>query len=262
MTGTATGLTSGGRLFAADNARLRELADVPMFTLFRQLASSPRGLTEPQAADRLRQFGENESFHAAEDGVGARMVAAIRSPFVALLAGLGVMFVAVGDARGAVTVAVMVALAVVLRIWQQSRSVRATRALRDLVTSTVTVRRRACGDAEPLDRELPVEDLVPGDVVVLHSGEVVPADLRIVSSIDLVVDQSLLSGESLPASKTAVEPKSRQHGHARESVVDTACLCFSGTAVVAGTVTAVVIATGGHTYFLAVTNQVSVTPCD
>ena len=249
MTGTAAGLTSRARLISADDARLKELADLPVFTLFQRVASSPRGLTEPEAADRLRRFGDNEPFRPVDDGLGARIVLALRSPFVALLAGLGVVFVVVGDVRAAVTVGVMVALAVVLRIWQQTRSVRATRALRDLVTSTVTVRRRAGVDQEPLDREVSLQDVVPGDVVMLHAGDVVPADLRIVASTDLVVDQSVLSGESLPASKGSVARENRQRGPVRESVVDTPSLCFSGTAVVAGTATAVVIATGDHTYF-------------
>ncbi|HXL62579.1 MAG TPA: cation-transporting P-type ATPase, partial [Mycobacterium sp.] len=249
MTGTAAGLASGELRGVADNVRLAELADAPVFTVFQRLETSPRGLTEPEAADRLRRFGDNESFHATDDGVARRIVAAARSPFVALLAGLGLVFVVVGDARGAITVALMVALAVGMRIWQQTRSARATRALRELVTSTVTVRRRAAVDEAPLDRELPAQDLVPGDVVVLHAGDVVPADLRIVSSTGLVVDQSVLSGESLPTSKTTVAPSTGQRGRARELVVDTPSLCFSGTAVVAGAATAVVIATGARTYF-------------
>src|ERR1700681_2365240 len=133
MTGTAAGLTTRERPISADHARLKELADVPVFTLFQRVAGSPRGLTEPEAADRLRRFGDNEPFRAADDGIAARVVGAVRSPFVALLAGLAVVFVAVGDTRAAVTVAVMVGLAVVLRIWQQTRSARANRALRELV---------------------------------------------------------------------------------------------------------------------------------
>jgi P-type Mg2+ transporter len=249
MTETVTGLTSQELRDVADDARLRELAQAPVFTVFQRVATSPRGLTEPEAADRLRRFGDNEPFRAAEDGVAARVVGAVRSPFVALLAGLAVVFVVVGDARGAVTVAVMVVLAVVLRIWQQTRSARANGALRELVASTVTVRRRAGHDQDPRDREVSLHDVVPGDIVVLHAGDVVPADLRIVSSTDLVVDQSGLSGESLPVAKTTVAPEKRQHGHARDSLVDTPSLAFSGTAVVAGVATAVVIATGGHTYF-------------
>ena len=94
-----------------------------------------------------------------------------------------------------------------------------------------------------------LQDVVPGDIVLLHAGDVVPADLRILSSTDLVVDQSALSGESLPVSKTPAPTDSPIRGHGKTQLVDTPSLCFSGTAVVAGTATAVVIATGGHTYF-------------
>ena len=99
MTGTAAGLAAGELRGVADNVRLAELADAPVFTVFQRLETSPRGLTEPEAADRLRRFGDNESFHATDDGVARRIVAAARSPFVALLAGLGLVFVVVGDAR-------------------------------------------------------------------------------------------------------------------------------------------------------------------
>src|ERR1700757_19780 len=135
-------------------AQLRELADAAVFTVFQRVASSPRGLTESDAAERLRNFGDNEPFRAKDEGTGARVVAAFRSPFVALLAALGVVFLVVGDARGAGMVGLIVGLAVVLRIWQQTRSVRAGRELRKLVTCTVTVRRRADADHIPADREV------------------------------------------------------------------------------------------------------------
>ena len=96
MTATAAGLTSRAHPISADDARLKELADLPVFTLFQRVASSPRGLTEPEAADRLRRFGDNEPFRPVDDRLGARVVLALRSPFVALLAGLGVVFVVVG----------------------------------------------------------------------------------------------------------------------------------------------------------------------
>jgi P-type Mg2+ transporter len=254
MTEPATGSASLDGLTAGDSAALRELANMPVFTVFQRVAGSPRGLTESEAADRLRRFGDNAAFLPADAGVGARILAAVRSPFVMLLAGLGVVFVLLGDARGTLTVTVMVTLAVGMRVWQQTRSVRATRALRELVTSTVTVRRRAANGAEPLEREVPLNDVVPGDIVVLRAGDVVPADLRILSSMDLVIDQAVLSGESLPVSKTASAPMSESSERAPKTtapktLADQPNLCFSGTAVVAGYATAVVIATGAHTYF-------------
>lgn len=172
---------------------LRELADAPVFTVLQQMAATPRGLTEAEAADRLHRYGDNLPATSSEDGFLARLTAALRSPFIALLSVLALAFVAVGDPRGSTTVAVMVVLAVGLRLWQQTRSVRATRRLRTLATATTTVLRRADEPAEPLEREVPVSDLVPGDVVVLRAGDVVAADLRVLSCGDLLIDQSVLS---------------------------------------------------------------------
>ncbi|UXA19178.1 magnesium-translocating P-type ATPase [Mycobacterium sp. SMC-4] len=228
--------------------RLRELADASVFTLYQQLGSSPRGLTESEAADRLVGFGANESAEAAAPGMTAQLLVALRSPFVALLAGLGAVFVAVGDARGSTTVAVMVTLAVVLRFWQQTRTTRATQALQRLVTATVTVRRRADAESDPMDREIPAPDLVPGDMVVLQAGDVVAADLRVLTSSALTVDQSALSGEALPVAKHTPGSDAATPERAAATVMDNPGLCLSGTAVVTGRATGVVIATGDHTY--------------
>lgn len=231
---------------AAADAPLRDMAQAPVFTVLQRLAASPRGLTEAQAADRLHTYGENEAFRAPSQSVASRLLAALRSPFVALLSGLGVLFALFDDRRAALTVAVIVVLSVGLRIWQHTRSLRATRSLQSLVTETVTVHRRAGTEAAPRDREVPLADVVPGDIVVLRAGDMVPADVRVLSSSDLAVDQSILSGESLPAAKSA--PR-QQADAVAQSVVDAPSLCFSGTAVVAGSATAVVLATGEHTYF-------------
>jgi P-type Mg2+ transporter len=240
---------SRGRAFTADDVRLRELSSVSTFTLLQQVGGSPRGLTEEQAAERLARVGENTPLRPAEDGLYGRLVIAIRSPFVALLAALGVVFAVVGNPGGAITVAAMVVAAVALRIWQQTRVVRATRALREFVTETTTVRRRADADTTPADREVVFSDVVPGDIVVLHTCDVVPADLRIITSTGLLVDESVLTGESLPASKAAVGPGDEDRCGPDESVIRTPTVCFSGSVVVGGTATGVVISTGADTYF-------------
>ncbi|WP_275292073.1 magnesium-translocating P-type ATPase [Amycolatopsis sp. La24] len=228
---------------------LRAHGDAPVLTLFRNLDSSPKGLTENEASARLHRFGENRI--DGTDRAPARFWAAARSPFVALLTALGVVFAGVGDIRGAVTVGVMVVLSVGLRFWQQSRSERAISAVRDQITTTVTVRRRAAAEFPGSEREVPTGDLVPGDVVLLGPGDVIPADVRIVAAKDFVVDQSALSGEALPVAKRAPQPGR----HEEHELVETPALGFAGTSVVGGTATAVVAATGSETYFGALAKQ-------
>ncbi|SFW74958.1 Mg2+-importing ATPase [Amycolatopsis australiensis] len=239
---------------AGDDTSLRELGDAPVLAVYRQLRSSPKGLTESEAAERLHRHGDNRV--GAETGLSVpeRVWDAVRSPFVALLTGLGVVFAVAGDLRGAITVGVMIVLSVGLRWWQHTRSDRAVRALRAQVSTTVTVRRRADSGFAGLEREVPTADLVPGDVVLLRRGDVVPADVRVVTATDLVVDQSALSGEALPVPKRVPATRQRRH-RAPVDIVDVPALCFAGTSVIGGTATAVVLATGTATYVGSLATQ-------
>jgi P-type Mg2+ transporter len=237
---------------AATVAWLRELADAPRLAVFSRLGASPTGLTEAAAAERLARHGDNVVDPPARVGAVGLLVAALRSPFVALLAGLGVVFAGLGDLRGALTVTVMVTLSVAVRLWQRTHSDRAVAALRARVSMTTTVRRRAGDGHRPSEREVPSQDLVPGDVVLLEPGDLVPADVRVLSATDLVVDQSALSGEAMPVSKRQPTPPAtayrRHRPRAAPELVDVPALCFAGTSVVSGTTVAVVIATGTNTY--------------
>ena len=238
--------------------RLRALAAAPPLELFIRLSASPKGLTEAEAAVRLAHYGENSVGSPAAVGVAGHITAAVRSPFVGLLAGLGLVFALLADLRGAFTVAAMVALSIAVRWWQHTRSDRAVAALRTQLSMTVTVRRRAEAGCQPVDREVPATDVVPGEVVVLRPGDLVPADVRVLTAIDLVVDQSTLSGESLPVSKPQSTSQPTQHRRTSSAqrdhqapvaeLVDAPTLCFAGTSVVAGTANAVVIDTGARTY--------------
>jgi P-type Mg2+ transporter len=225
---------------------LDDLADAPMLSVYQRVQSGPRGLTEAVAADRLGLLGDNQPFLTDDEGPLDWLRAALRSPFVALLGGLGAVFIVIGDIDAASTVAVIVGLAVGLRIWQQARSTRIANGLLQGIAATVTVRRRAGTEDEPRLREVPLTDVVPGDIVVLAAGDVVPADVRIVASTDLHVDQSVLTGESAPAEKCAAPA---QLGDSYRSPEDIPTLCFSGSVVLWGTATTVVIATGERTHF-------------
>jgi P-type Mg2+ transporter len=221
---------------------LREIAATSTLSVYRALGSTPKGLVEDEVARRTHRHGENVVDADPRLTPVARARAALRSPFLGLLAALEVVFVVVGDARGALTVAVMVVASIVLRFWQQTRSDRAVGELRSRVRTTVTVRRRAAEGREPVRREVPLSECVPGDVVLLGPGDVVPADVRLTGSNDLRVDQAALTGETLPALKSA-DPDSTG-----EDPETSPALCLAGTAVVSGTGTGVVVATGAATY--------------
>ncbi|MBO2460621.1 magnesium-translocating P-type ATPase [Actinomadura violacea] len=221
---------------------LRECAVQPPLAVLRRWETSPKGLDEAEAQERLLRF---------EDGPGPRRArrlgGAVAAPFVVVLVFLGVVSALTGDVRGAVLICVLAVFSGAMRYRQEARSGRAAAALRTMVATTATVLRRARPGAEPVAREVPVDQVVPGDVVLLGPGDVVPADLRLLNSVDLEINQAMLTGESLPAGKHAAwtdAPEGRPG-----DLFDHPRLCFMGTTVVSGTGTAVAVATGARTYF-------------
>ena len=156
-----------------------------------------------------------------------------------------------GDDRiGAVIMFAMVAIAVTLSWVQESRSDRAAEALRRMVSNTATVRRRE-EDGGCVRMEVPIEALVPGDLVLLSAGDMVPADLRLISAKDLFINQSALTGESLPVEKfAAIDLEAKTPLEARN-------LCFMGSNVISGAALGVVAATGRATYFGALAGAIS-----
>ncbi|MDT7707437.1 MAG: P-type Mg2+ transporter [Pseudonocardiales bacterium] len=225
-------------------------------TVLRRMEGSPRGLTEAEASERLARVGENRPMESVVPGAAARLRAALLNPFVLLLAGVGVVFAVVGDARGTITLTLMITIGVGLRWWQQVRSDQALRTLRSRVITTATVRRRARPGHRGVEREVLVDDLVPGDLVMLGPGDAVPADVRLLTARDLRVDQSVVSGESLAVGKQAPTGEvaltrpalRRRRSRSHVEVVDLPSVCFAGTAVVSGSGTGVVIGTGPGTY--------------
>jgi Mg2+-importing ATPase len=164
----------------------------------------------------------------------------------------------------------MIVFSVALRFSQEVRSIQAAAALRRLVHTTATVKRHDAhrditpglaadlglelGAEAPGIQEVPLEQIVPGDVVLLSAGDMVPADGRILESKDLFVSQGALSGESLPVEKHASLSESQQ---ALDDPLEQATLCFLGTTVVSGSATAVVVATGDRTVLGTIANSVT-----
>ncbi|MDT0450994.1 magnesium-translocating P-type ATPase [Streptomyces hesseae] len=206
--------------------------------VLRALESGPRGLTEAEAEDRLARHGENVFPGRRPASWPRRFARSLRDPFTAVLIGLGLVSALMASWGTACVIAVLVTVSCVLRATGEHRADRSAASLRELVATTATVRRRATESAPPATRELPVEQLVPGDLVLLGPGDLVPADLRLLRATGLTVHEAALTGESAPADKAApAATTATAPGH----------LCFQGSSVVSGTGSGVVVATGRDT---------------
>lgn len=229
------------------HSRLTEYAEQAPLLALRRLETSPRGLDEDEAQRRL--LGQPGGELSRPGHWAGHLLRTAANPFVLILAGLSLVSAITRDGRSAVLIAFLAVLSCALRFHQEHRSDRAAAALRAMVTTTATVLRRSTPGSAPLAREVPLDQVVPGDVVLLGPGDLVPADLRLLTSTDLRVDQAVLTGESLPAIKHATLTAAPATAGSDTDLFNRAELCFMGSVVVSGTGTALAVATGQNTYF-------------
>ncbi|WP_016704627.1 magnesium-translocating P-type ATPase [Pseudomonas chlororaphis] len=228
--------------------------------------SNANGLTELDAEGRLQRDGFNEVAHDRPPHALVQLLQAFNNPFIYVLMTLtGISFFTdfwlplqsgeETDLTGVIIVLVMVLVSGLMRFWQEYRSAKAAEALKAMVRTTATVLRREQMGMKAALREVPMRDLVVGDIVQLSAGDMIPADIRLIESRDLFISQAVLTGEALPVEKYdtlgAVQEKSAHRTAAadQQDLLDLPNICFMGTNVVSGTATAVVVATGSRTYF-------------
>ena len=214
---------------------LADSAALPPDDVLARLHTSDAGLSSAEAADRLRRFGANElATHRVR--AAAVLFRQLRNPILVLLLGAALVSGLTGGATNAIIIAVIVALSVGLGFFNEYRAETAMAALRAQIRHEAEVRRD--GQA----RQVPVLDLVPGDVVVLRVGDIVPADLRLLAVTELECDEAVLTGESLPAAKSPAPAGGR-------AAQDQPGCAFMGTIVHQGSATGVVVGTGIRTAF-------------
>ncbi|MGQ4390397.1 magnesium-translocating P-type ATPase [Streptomyces sp. SAS_270] len=214
--------------------------------MLRHLDTGPRGLTEAQAGQRLVRHGANTITAWRTESWPRRFVRGLRDPFTAVLLCLGLVSATVAAWGTAGVILCLVVVSCVLRTSGEHRADRSMAGLRDLVATTATVLRRADTDGPGHAREIPVGELVPGDVIRLGPGDLVPADVRLLRATGLTVHQAVLTGEAAPVAKKAVDtPGPLPH----DGILQQPQLCFLGSGVASGSGTAVVIATGARTRF-------------
>ena len=249
-----------GKVAAPASSALRQAATSDIEQALLRLDSSVDGLLDREAAERLEKFGPNAIAQEKRQSIPGQLFHHFWNPLNILLVFLSALSLYLGDFEAATIIGLMVALSVLLSFVQEFRSNNAAERLRAMVSTTATVLRkdRRSGVPEEVNRyfniqlqpspsqrrEEPLEDLVPGDILVLSAGDMIPADVRLIAAKDLFVNQSSLTGEALPVEKfVATEPAGDR------DALQFANVCFMGTNVVSGTATAVVVETGPRTYF-------------
>lgn len=216
---------------------------------YAMLSSNKEGLGPSQVAEKRKMFGLNEIQHEKAPAWYVQLFQAFLNPFIAVLMSLAVISFIMDvwlvktperDYKTVIVVGLMVVLSSLLRFWQEYSSNRAAEQLKSMVKTTVNVLRKIGGR-----KEIDIKNIVPGDVIFLSAGDMIPADIRIIQSKDLFVSQAMLTGESLPLEKNGELIPDADH----KSPLELDNICFMGTNVLSGTATAIVVTTGNLTYF-------------
>lgn len=214
-----------------------EAATSDIDAIFQKLQTSSAGLTQDEAERRLEEHGPNVVAQEKRQGKLKLLGIATVNPLVILLSLLAVISFLTGDIRAAAVMLLMVILGVFLRFIQETKADSAAAKLKAMISVTATVIR----DGQP--REIPLSHLVAGDIIKLAAGDMVPADVRLISCKDLFVTQASLTGESFP-----VEKFDSKETQTDKSALELRNICFLGTSVESGTAMAVIINTGSRTY--------------
>jgi Mg2+-importing ATPase len=244
MSGAAPGAQSAIHV----SPRVVAAAAVDLAEVYAQLDTRPEGLHPDEAARRLAKHGPNVLARDQAPGFARTLWRAALNPLVLLLGGLAAVSFATGDRRSGVVMGVMIALGVGLKVYQEAKAQRAASQLASLTTLKATALRGGTA------REVDVAEIVPGDVVQLAAGDMIPGDVRVVHAKDLFVTQGALTGESFSVEK--FDPPSRD----APTPLELSCVAFLGSSVESGAATAVVVATGGETYLGGMARSVAEAP--
>ncbi len=224
--------------------------NVPSAELLQVLKTAKEGLTSEEARQRLVRFGANRLKPQKRSDAFTLLLAQFKSPIILILVfatGLSLFF---HDPVNALIILTIVLVSGLLGFWQERGASNAVEKLLSIVQIKATVLR----EARP--QEIPVEEIVPGDIVILNAGDLIPGDGLVQESKDLFVDEALLTGETFPVEKAVVVlPAETPLGQRTNSL-------WMGTHVVSGTATALVIRTGKDTEFGKVSERLVLRPAE
>ncbi|MEM3403235.1 MAG: magnesium-translocating P-type ATPase [Nitrososphaeria archaeon] len=215
-----------------------ELLTLPTDELLARLNTSLSGLKSEEAEKRIGIYGYNELAKKRKRTAIVNFLSHFRSPLTIILLLAGLIAGFLGEIVNVVIIFSIVLVSVILDFYQESKAEKAAEMLKEKVTTTATVLR------DGVKREVKLSEIVPGDIVYLSAGDIVPADSRVIVAKDLFLNQSVLTGESFPVEKTSMVIKAKGTTPTEWNN----CL-FMGTSVVSGTATVVVLKTGSRTEY-------------
>jgi P-type Mg2+ transporter len=234
------------RSMADHEQRLADLCSLPVPEVLSQLGATPLGLRAEDAENRLDEYGPNEMLHAKRPGFWGDILQRCKSPLVVQLLVIAAVSGVIGEFKSTVIVSAMIALSVSLSYILDRRSNRAVEALGRRVQSRTLVMR------DGRETEIKISEIVPGDIVLLHAGSIIPADLRLLAAKDFFVSQSALSGESMAVEKTADTVRKTE-----QTALELTNACFLGSTVTSGTARAVVVNTGARTIYGSISERLA-----
>jgi Mg2+-importing ATPase len=218
----------------------------PIEVLFEKFHTSQNGLSHEEAQKRLEEYGYNEPAKKKKRTALALLISKFINPLVIVLLIIAAFSLYFQELFNALLVILMAIISVFLSFFQEYRAGREAEKLSEMVSTTATVIRNG------KSREIKIREIVPGDIIDLSAGDMIPADLRIISCKDLFINQASLTGESFPAEKIPgpIQPK----GTSPSEITN---MAFMGTSVISGTALGLVITTGLSTQFGEVSRKLA-----
>ncbi|HAY3533615.1 magnesium-translocating P-type ATPase [Elizabethkingia anophelis] len=248
-------------LNSAALVKLKEAAVLNEKMVYAMLETSEEGLSDNTVKDRVKIYGKNEIATQKAPSWLKQFAHSFFNPFNYILACIAIISLFIDailvpseekDFSTCIIIAIMLLFSTILRFIQEFRSNKAAEALKKMVKTSCLTKRKF-KDSE----EIEIADIVPGDIILLSAGDMVPADCRILKSKDLFISESILTGEALPVEKNAFAIKNAKE----QNPLTLRNICFMGTNVVSGSATVVVANTGIFTYFGSISrNLVSKRP--
>lgn len=231
---------------------LKAFAKLDSAALLDQLKTSTAGLRREEATRRLEDYGPNIIENHQLTAWYVILWHAFRNPFSLVLAFLAVVSVLTAEYEPALYICLMIIVSAAVSFIQEYKSQKASDALREMIENTTYVKR------ENEYHEIPMDEIVPGDIIKLQTGDMIPADAILLQSKDLFINQASLTGESFPVEKKVPEKNETvAQKWDQRSVMDIPNVLFMGTDVLSGSGEIVIIKTGKATMFGDIAKQSS-----